>query len=261
MRYRFGEHWFDPGTRELRGANGAVHLSPKLHTLLEILLTERPRVVSRDELHARLWPEVHVTDASLARVVSELRGALGGPAADSGFIRTVHRVGYAFEGDVDVERPPAQPVTRVLVMRRNRYPLQPGENVLGRGSESIVPFDSSEVSRRHCLIDVDGNEAWIEDLGSKNGTYLRGVRVTERARLTPGDLIALGSERLVFGEADAMASTETRESVREVERGVESGMESGVESGVESRVESEAKRAAEREGEVEVEVEVESFPS
>jgi DNA-binding winged helix-turn-helix (wHTH) protein len=226
MRYRFGEHWFDTGTRELSGANGTLRLSPKVHALLEVLLAERPRVVPRDELHARLWPDVHVTDASLARVVSELRAALAGPAGDGGLIRTAHRVGYAFEGPVEAEPSPGPAASRVLVMRRQRYPLREGENVLGRAEASVVPIDSTEVSRRHCRIDLDGNEAWIEDLGSKNGTYLSGVRVTERTRLTPGDLIAMGSERLVFGEADAMASTETRESVREEEGGVESGVES-----------------------------------
>lgn len=104
MRLRFGQFVFDTGSRELTRDGGIVPLQPKAFRLLEVLLDARPRALSKQQLHDLVWPDVHVTDASLTRLTSELRRALGDPARGSLHVRTVHGHGYAFAGDVTTEK-------------------------------------------------------------------------------------------------------------------------------------------------------------
>ncbi len=65
------------------------------------------------------------------------------------------------------------------------------KTVLGRQTGCHLRIRSGEVSRKHCEIDIEEGAAVIRDLGSRNGTYVNGVRVKEK-RLEAGDLIAVG---------------------------------------------------------------------
>jgi len=78
------------------------------------------------------------------------------------------------------------------------YPLREGENVIGRDPESAVFIDSVKVSRQHARIMIAGNTATLEDLGSKNGTYLHGTRLTAPVRLANTDLFWIGREIVKF---------------------------------------------------------------
>jgi pSer/pThr/pTyr-binding forkhead associated (FHA) protein len=130
--------------------------------------------------------------------VAELRAALGERPRDGQFIRTVHGFGYAF-CDLGPESPAASDPFRVgdLVYRiawaRREVSLHLGENVLGREPDAVAWMDSPTVSRRHACIRVSTEGAMIEDLGSHNGTYVRGEKVTEPVPLRDGDEIRLGS--------------------------------------------------------------------
>jgi DNA-binding winged helix-turn-helix (wHTH) protein len=67
MRQRFGEFVFDTASRELTRDGVVVPLQPKVFRLLEVLLEARPSALSKPQLHDLVWPEVHVSDASLSR--------------------------------------------------------------------------------------------------------------------------------------------------------------------------------------------------
>jgi len=73
----------------------------------------------------------------------------------------------------------------------NRSPL-----LIGRAEECHVRPLSEEVSRRHCAIHGGVDGAWAEDLGSHNGTFVNGVRITEKTKLADGDLICVGIMKL-----------------------------------------------------------------
>ena len=88
-------------------------------------------------------------------------------------------------------------------------PLCAGENLLGRGPECRVQVDSDRVSRRHARIVVDGASATLEDLGSKNGTYLDGQRVSGAAPLRSGSLVGVGPAAFVFSSASGQGPTRT----------------------------------------------------
>jgi len=108
------------------------------------------------------------------------------------------------QGAPDVKR-----VASWIICNGREQPLDEGEHLLGRDAESAVPLSSSTVSRHHARITVNGQIAILEDLGSKNGTYLRGQVVTAPMRLTDGDQIRIGAFELTFRSLAAPGSTET----------------------------------------------------
>jgi DNA-binding winged helix-turn-helix (wHTH) protein len=194
---------FDAPSRQLRRGAEEIHLSPKAFDLLGALLDARPRVLTKQELHQRLWPDTFVSDANLASLVAEIREALGDDAREPRFIRTAQRVGYAFCGaaePADAEIPPAAGLCW-LIRDRRRLPLRLGENVLGREGEDIIVVASPTVSRRHARISITEHHASLEDLGSKNGTFLRGDPVSGAVPLHDGDEIRCGSVVLRFRRA------------------------------------------------------------
>lgn len=214
MRLAFGDCVFDSGTREVARSGGTLALSPKAFALLELLIANRPNAVSKEEIHERLWPGTFVSDASVANQVADLRAALGDDAREPRIIRTVHRFGYAFVAGARpasaaaTARPPSTPVCRLLWDGRE-IRLSKGENGIGREEDVAVWIDDSSVSRRHARIVVDASGAWLEDLKSKNGTYLNGGKLRAVARLADRDEIRIGPARMVFRVYRRAGSTAT----------------------------------------------------
>ena len=93
---------------------------------------------------------------------------------------------------------PTPPVRFKLTSDDDEFPLAEGDNVIGRGPDADVRVDDPEVSRRHATIKVEGDVAILQDLGSKNGTFLRGERVVEPARLANADEIRIGISVATF---------------------------------------------------------------
>jgi FHA domain len=68
-----------------------------------------------------------------------------------------------------------------------------GSAVVGRGPESGVAVDGDEfASAQHARIDTGSDGVWIQDLGSTNGTFVNGARVTSKRKLQPGDVVRVG---------------------------------------------------------------------
>jgi hypothetical protein len=200
MKARLGDCEVDLGARELRRGEKAVHLTPKAFSLLELLLEKRPDAVSKDEIHDRLWPGTFVSGVNLATLVFELRQALGDDPHHPRVLRTVRGFGYALQ----VEEPPAAPSAAGvgpccrLITARREIDLREGENVLGRTREAVVWIPSTSASRRHARILVKGGSATLEDLGSKNGTFVGERRIDAPTALADGDSIRVGDALFVF---------------------------------------------------------------
>jgi DNA-binding winged helix-turn-helix (wHTH) protein len=206
VRLALGEFTFDDDRRQLLRGQNDIHLSPKAFDLLKALIDARPRVLTKNELQQHLWPDTFVSESNLASLVAEIREALSDSARAPRFIRTAQRVGYAFCGPTD----PAAPATTSaagsafcwLITDGGRLPLRIGENILGRDEdEGGVRIDSPTVSRRHARITVSPTGALLEDLGSKNGTFLLGEPVATPQSLADGDEIRVGSVVLRFRRA------------------------------------------------------------
>ena len=100
MVVRFGPFVLDSEQRRLIGRHGDLHLTPKAFDLLQLLIDQAPRVIRKTEIHAQLWPRTFVSDSALVALVKEIRRVLSDSDVGSGMVRTAHRVGYAFGGDL-----------------------------------------------------------------------------------------------------------------------------------------------------------------
>jgi DNA-binding winged helix-turn-helix (wHTH) protein len=200
--FRFGSCLLDIDARQLYRDGQAVRLSPKAFELLRILLTERGKAVSKAQLHERIWPGTFVTDDSLARLVTEARAAIGDHARAPEFLLTMHAHGYRFDKAVETKTtPPAPPGPAGWIMVDGRQiQLFEGENIIGRDLAAQVFLDSVRVSRQHARVVIHDGAAEIEDVGSRNGTSLRGAKIASHTRipLEDGDEISIGGFTLKF---------------------------------------------------------------
>jgi len=217
MRLRFGDCEFDPDTREVFRSGKPIHVSPKAFALLAALIERRPKAISKDELHKLLWPDTFVSDANLPNLVAELREALGDDAHEPRIIRTVPRFGYAFHAETSGEVAPSAASGFRLIWGDREIALRRGENVIGRDDAAALWIDDDLVSRRHARIVVDEKGAVLEDLGSKNGTRLRGKRIRSPARLADEDLITIGPASMIFRVLHQTGSTASASPFKEGE--------------------------------------------
>lgn len=214
MRLRFSDFVFDSDSRRLTRGGAPVHLEPKAHELLELLLERRPAAVAKAAIHDRLWPRTFVSESSLTTLAAQLRKALGEEGAR---IRTVHGFGYAFDGEVAPLDAPPSPASAApgpatgpcLVWQDQVFGLVEGENVLGRDPAAQVLVDVPGVSRRHARVVVRGAEAVLDDLESKNGTFVGERRVERPTLLADRDHLRLGRTVLVYRVGRQPGSTET----------------------------------------------------
>ena len=82
-----------------------------------------------------------------------------------------------------------------------RFRLEPGRTVVGRHPSCGLVLDAVSVSRQHAALEVEGNQAWIEDLGSRNGTAVDGRRISGRHALIDGQHLRIGDQRLAFSSS------------------------------------------------------------
>src|SRR5262249_30721820 len=156
------------------------------------------KAVSKEDIHKQLWPGTFVSDGTLTSLLAEIRDAIGDDAHESRFVRTVHRFGYAFSGTVQeaTERRSTMSGRQTsywLGRGGRRIPLEPGETIVGRDPGAAIFVDHRSVSRRHARIVVADDGATIQDLDSKNGTFLEGRKVGAAVPLADGDKLKVGS--------------------------------------------------------------------
>jgi DNA-binding winged helix-turn-helix (wHTH) protein len=96
MIYVFGEWELDLCLYELRRAGRTIKLEPQVFNVLAYLVQHHGRVVPRQELLSRLWPDQHIGDSALERCIMAARKAVGDSGNAQGMIKTLHRRGYRF---------------------------------------------------------------------------------------------------------------------------------------------------------------------
>lgn len=211
VRIRFGEFAIDHQTRQLTRSGEPVHLSPKAFHLLQILMDKRPAAVSKEELIEQLWPDVLVEEANLKNLIREIRTAVGDPGRHPDVIRTAHRFGYAFSGQAWEESSATEAPQARLLEGDKAYQLITGENLIGREPDCRVVLDWPGVSRHHARIRITPEQSVLEDLGSKNGTWLNGTRIDAPIDLHDRDKIRIGSVTVTFLRAQQTETTATIE--------------------------------------------------
>jgi len=100
--YRFGDFTIDADQRILFRADQVVALTPKVFETLLILVESRGRIVEREELKRRLWPDTFVDEANIAFNIQQVRKCLNDDARNPRYVGTVARRGYRFLADIEV---------------------------------------------------------------------------------------------------------------------------------------------------------------
>lgn len=182
-----------------------VETTPKVFGLLLYLLENRGRLIAKEELIEKLWPDTIVSEGSLTRAIANLRSALGDDPEKPRWIETAIRRGYRFMGPVTDDGPaqspgPARQAAKLCYLRSGarNFELREGENFIGRADDCHISIKSPSVSRQHARIVVAGSDASIEDLGSRNGTYVGDIRIEGTHPLRSGDQIRCGTVPMKF---------------------------------------------------------------
>ena len=103
MRFRFGEFWLDEERFALEGPRGPVHLEPQVFELLRLLVLQRNRVVTKQELLDVVWGSRFVSESALTSRIKSARRAVGDDGKRQCVIKTVQTVGYQFVAEVQTD--------------------------------------------------------------------------------------------------------------------------------------------------------------
>ncbi len=201
----FGSFVFDSRLRAVTREGVPVALSPKAFLLLEALIEARPAPVSKEFLYDRLWPKRFVEPGNLHNLIREIRRALDDH--DHQVVRTTLGIGYWFDArDVELS---ASPSRFLLWIGDAVVHLRAGESIVGRDPDATIVIDSPDVSRQHVRLFVGDDHVAIEDLGSKNGTFVDSVRIDGPRTVSASADITIGKTRVLLRRSGSVKSTIT----------------------------------------------------
>lgn len=135
MTYAFARYVLDPEKMELTRDGELVAVEPQVFALLALLIENRHRMISKDEIIETVWGGRIVSDTSIATRVKSARAAIGDDGKTQKLIRTIHGQGFRFVGDVEVKGAPLAQV--------NDAPKDELSEVLERGEKpsiAVLPF-------------------------------------------------------------------------------------------------------------------------
>jgi Tol biopolymer transport system component/DNA-binding winged helix-turn-helix (wHTH) protein len=244
--YRFGEFIVDDEQKVLLRNGSPLPLAPKVFDTLLILVNNCGRIVEKEELMNRLWPNTFVEESNLTFNIQQLRKALGDDARRPQFIETVARRGYRFIAEVNENSLPIAAETEVL--RTEPGPWLPASkrsylrvavlSVLVIGSAVIAarltrkrsdvaalsapilaaPFRSenfANASKMTTVITPNGKYvAYTNEAGGKQSLWLRQLETSENIQIVPptegaylGLAVSHDGNSLYFARSDDTART------------------------------------------------------
>lgn len=207
--FRFGEFHLDVAAYALSRGSERIKLEKMPMELLILLVTSAGTLVDRRTIQAALWgSDVFVEhDSATNTAVRKIRQALDDDADTPRFVETVVGKGYRFIAPIE-GRTERRPFPACCVTRgKQEFMLGGGDNLLGRDPDARVYIDHPSVSRRHARISIRPNRATLEDLESRNGTFLAGRRIESPTEIHHGAIIGLGPITVTFRMLSGPAST------------------------------------------------------
>lgn len=167
MRYLFEDYTFDTERRELYRAADAVSVTPQVFDLLDYLIRNRERVVSKDDLISAVWRGRIISDAALTTRLNAARNAIGDSGEQQRLIKTLPRIGFRFVGTV--QEAPLPPTAAVVAGPSHQMP---GRDSPPHLSIVVLPFAnlSGEAEQDYF---VDGvTESLTTDLSRIAGSFV-----------------------------------------------------------------------------------------
>ena len=210
-RWKFGPFILDPAGVELRRGDEVIPLRPKCFDLLLYFVQNSGRLIGKDELLREIWRDVIVNEETITRTVASLRSSLGDDPENPLYIETISRRGYKFVAEV--ERPTnevrdVEDADFALIDDEREFPLRNGEHLIGRGQDVAIRLYGPATSRHHARVVVSGMRVTVEDLHSRNGTFVNGTAVTSPRPLQSGDEVRIGTHRLILWSRSGLTETD-----------------------------------------------------
>jgi TolB-like protein/DNA-binding winged helix-turn-helix (wHTH) protein len=147
MTFAFAGHELDLRRQELRRAGEVVHLEPQVFDLLTFLIRNRDRIVSKDEILDAIWEGRIVSEAALSSRINAARKAIGDNGNDQALIRTYHKRGFRFVGEVEEPAGAGDPKRTPLPDGGAADPVAPLAGGLDSGRPAIAVMPFANVSR------------------------------------------------------------------------------------------------------------------
>lgn len=190
VRYLFAEYAFDTERRELYRGTDIVPVAPQTFDLLDYLVRNRERVVSKDELISAIWKDRAISDAALTTRMNAARNAIGDSGEEQRLIRTLPRKGFRFVGAVqETQQPATHP--GILGQRDNNAPTPVSPPRL---SIVVLPFANLSADPTQDYF-VDGvTESLTTDLSRISGSFVIGRHTAFAYKNKAVDLKRIGRE-------------------------------------------------------------------
>ena len=215
--FRLGDWFVEPALNRISRDGSSYQLPLKVMDVLVFLAEHAGTTMPKRHIIDVVWRTEFITENTLTQAIADLRRVLGDNARDPQFIETITKRGYRLIAEVEIfdDAAPITPTNGLpcaLVVDRQESTLVAGDNLIGRATDVVVRLESEEVSRHHADIHVSLDGATLEDLGSKNGTFLWGSRVEGPTPLKDGDEITIGPVVLTFRVLSSLATTRSARS-------------------------------------------------
>jgi TolB-like protein len=143
LLYFFEDYVLDSDRRELRSAAGAISVQPQVFDLLEYLIRNRERVVSKDDLIAGIWGGRIVSESALTTRINAARTAIGDSGEAQRLIRTLKRKGIRFVGAVREGASAGAPAQSGAGVSERPPTVSPTAHAgLDKPSIAVLPFEN-----------------------------------------------------------------------------------------------------------------------
>jgi TolB-like protein/Tfp pilus assembly protein PilF len=190
LRYLFEEYTFDTNLRELHRGTEVVSVTPQVFDLLEYLIRNRQRLVSKDDLINAVWNGRIVSDAALTTRLNAARSAIGDTGEKQRLIKTLPRKGFRFVGTVqEAQRLAVEPVGSA-----DRNDTSAAPTLAPRLSIVVLPFANLSRDPEQEYF-VDGvTESLTTDLSRISGSFVIGRHTAFTYKGKAVDLKQIGRE-------------------------------------------------------------------
>ena len=192
--YRFGPFSLDAAERRLLRDGDPVSLAPKVFDTLLVLIEDSGRLVAKNALISRLWPDTFVEEATLARNISDLRKALGESAGEASYIETVPKAGYRFVAGVTL----AGDQDSTLIVQRKTESRVVVEEEISEGplirSIAVLPFKPLAAGDSDDYLGLGVADALITRLSKLRRIRIRPTSAIARYSGASPDPVAVGRE-------------------------------------------------------------------
>ena len=195
MIYQFGTFELDTATVELREGGKTRPVEPQVFALLALLVENRERLVSKEEIIEKVWDGRIVSDAALASRVKSVRQALGDDGKSQQFIRTIHGRGYRFIANARASRGTAVPRTPDITQTTSVSEADAAIPPLDRSSRpslAVLPFRLIGEGGRYAALAVALPDELITELSRLRWLFITARASSFRLRAADTDFREIG---------------------------------------------------------------------